>query len=150
MKNRRTIHVLVLAAWLCCVSAYAQEQSIRNVPYRLTSESGEAIEMKVHYMDNYREVEGVSFDITVRKPDGAHQYRFAADEGHMVVVTLNVIENRVESFGIDTDYRPAEAAEASTRLTLHSRSGEGLYFIYEWEGAQLRNVRVDSERTTVK
>jgi hypothetical protein len=104
--------------------------------------------MKVHYANGYSAVEGVSFDITQRKTDGEHQYRLASSEGPAVLVTLTVAGNKIVAFRLDTDYRPASPQEASTTLTLTSRSGEGLYFIYEWEGTQLRNVRVDSERTS--
>jgi len=139
MKHKAITTVLAVTAVLGVVQARAQTPAEqRRVPYRLTTESGEPIEMRIYYANNYREVRGVDFDITVPKTDGVHQYRLKSAEGPSIVIDLTVASNKVTAASIAADPQAADQT-----LSVSSRSGERLMFVFDAQG---NNTGITSER----
>ncbi len=119
-------------------TAGAQSAQLRAVPYRLTTESKEEVEIKIVFKDDYKAVDHVEYDITVPKSNGDHAYRLKANEGGMIILTFGVRDNRVASARIDTDVRPVPA-----QLSVSSKSGEKVLFLFE---GSVNSVKVSSDR----
>jgi hypothetical protein len=130
--------------------ALAQEgidpAAVITVPYRLPTASGEEVEMRLQFRNRYKEVLGATFDITVPKPDGDSTLELAAADGRKIILTLNVKGNTVLSTRVDTDARPAAGA-SSLVLAVSSRSGEALYFLFQFSGSSVIGVTYNSSRT---
>jgi hypothetical protein len=133
--QRYLLTVILCAAVL---PAFAQTADLRAVPYRLTTESKEEIEIRIVFKNNYKEVDRVEYDITVPKSNGDHAYKLKANEGGMVLLTFNVRSNRVESARINTDVSPVPQ-----QLSVSSKSGERIIFLF---AGNTNNVKVSSDR----
>ena len=99
------------------------------VPYRLPTVDGGEIEMRIQFKNVYKEVLGADFDITKVMTDGDHVLQLASVEGGKVNLAMKIANNNVLSTKVTTDARPAQGA-TSVVLSVLSRSGEALYFIF--------------------
>ncbi len=121
-------------------------ERVMVVPYRLPTISGEEIEIRIHFKNRYKQVVQTDFDLVLSKPNGKHTLELLTIESKKIILTFDVEDKIVKGVNVSTNDKP-KAGTSQNVLTLKSRSGESLFFIFEWAGGKIRSVQVNSSRT---
>lgn len=133
--------VWVMFIFMFAIPAMAQPTAgARTVPYRFTADSGEIVELRVQYRNQYRRVDGYTWALVKPKPDGVYPLVLSGSDDRKVDLTFTVAD------GVVTAGAQLRDTNGPPTVVLTSGSGESLFLIFNpGQGMVVNSSRTGSQ-----
>ena len=106
----------------------------------LTSTDGRRVFMDVDYGKKREKMQGLVFS-PAKMASGKNVYEFKSDRPDPIILTLWIANQKQQSMGIDTKFRPA-TDDGEDVFYIKSSDGSRIRVTFQWKEKAIKNVNV--------